>query len=111
MIKKLIAGVSAAFMLIPFIQIPKAEALNFTLKTPLQSESAILVNLDCDTVIHEKNADAKQVPGPLVNIMSVLRNARTSTPRSLSRRTFFPTFMLPNIPMTCALRRFLMKTF
>lgn len=72
MIKKLIAGVSAAFMLIPFIRIPKAEALNFTLKTPLQSESAILVNLDCDTVIHEKNADAKQMPGPLVNIMTAV---------------------------------------
>lgn len=69
---KLIAGLTASLMLIPFIQIPSAGAINFTLKTPLQSESAILVNLDCDTVIHEKNADAKQMPGPLVNIMTAV---------------------------------------
>ncbi|WP_242939915.1 D-alanyl-D-alanine carboxypeptidase family protein [Ruminococcus flavefaciens] len=36
------------------------------------SESAVLVNLDTKTIIHQKNADRKQMPGPLVNIMTAV---------------------------------------
>ena len=70
--KKLLAFASALAMTIPFINMASAGAINFTMKTPIQSESAIVVNLDCDTVIYEKNADTKQMPGPLVNIMTAV---------------------------------------
>lgn len=70
--KKIFAALSAAAIVIPFMGAANASAVNFTTKTTLQSESAILINLDCDTVIHEKNADIKQMPGPLVNIMTAV---------------------------------------
>lgn len=72
MIKKIVSFLSAAAMLIPSLNIMNAGAINFTLPTQLKSESAILMNLDCDEIIYEKNADAKQMPGPLVNIMTAI---------------------------------------
>lgn len=70
--KKFLSAVAAAVLLLPFVYIPKASAINFPLKTPIQSESAVLINLDADTVVHEKNPDVKQMPGPLVNIMTAV---------------------------------------
>ncbi len=70
--KKIIAAVSAVLLLIPFISCIPAGALNFPLKTTIQSESAIVINIDCDMVIHEKNADIQQMPGALVNIMAAI---------------------------------------
>lgn len=70
--KKLFAFLSAAAMLIPSLNALNAGAINFTLTTQLKSESALLMNLDCNEVIYEKNADAKQMPGPLVNIMTAV---------------------------------------
>lgn len=70
--KKIIAFLSAAAMLIPSLNIMNAGAINFTITTQIKSESAILMNLDCSEVIYEKNADAKQMPGPLVNIMTAV---------------------------------------
>lgn len=70
--KRIISVIAAALTLLPFVYIPKAKAVNFPLKNPIKSESAMLINLDCDTVVHEKNADVKQMPGPLVNIMTAV---------------------------------------
>ncbi|MBQ8961045.1 MAG: D-alanyl-D-alanine carboxypeptidase [Ruminococcus sp.] len=70
--KKLIAAVCAAGMALAAAVPMAAQAMSFPLKTPIQSESAMLINLDSDTVIHEKNADTKQMPGPLVNIMTAV---------------------------------------
>ncbi|MCM1133421.1 MAG: D-alanyl-D-alanine carboxypeptidase [Ruminococcus flavefaciens] len=69
---KFFALLSAVALVIPFIKPCSSEALNFTLKDSIRSESAILINLDSDTIIHEKNADTKQMPGPLVNIMTAV---------------------------------------
>ena len=69
---KIFALLSAASILIPFIQPVETNAVNFSIPGTLYSESAIVVNLDCNTVIHEKNADTKQMPGPLVNIMTAV---------------------------------------
>lgn len=68
--KKLLSALAALVMVLPFVCIPKASAMSFPLKSTIQSESAVLVNLDADTIIHEKNPDTKQMPGPLVNIMT-----------------------------------------
>lgn len=70
--KKLFAVVSAVLMMMPFLAGLNASALNFPLKSQIQSESAIVINLDSDVVIHEKNADIQQMPGPLVNIMTAV---------------------------------------
>lgn len=69
---KIFALLSAAAVIVPFIKHVETEAINFTLKGKLYSDSAIIVNLDCNTIIHEKNADKKQFPGPLVNIMTAV---------------------------------------
>lgn len=70
--KKILAALSGALMLMPFVNAAKASAVNFPLKTQIQSESAIVINLDSDIIIHEKNADVQQMPGPLVNIMTAI---------------------------------------
>ena len=70
--KKIIAALSGALMIIPFVSGLRANALNFPLKSQINSESAIVVNLDSDVIIHEKNADAQQMPGALVNIMTAV---------------------------------------
>lgn len=70
--KKIIASITGCLMLLPFLGSMNASALNFPLSTQIKSESAIVINLDSDTVIHEKNADVQQMPGPLVNIMTAV---------------------------------------
>ncbi|MDE6539640.1 MAG: serine hydrolase [Ruminococcus sp.] len=70
--KKFLCGLTGLFMTLPFLCVPKANAINFTLKTTLKSESVVLMNLDTHTIINEKNADVRQMPGPLVNIMTAI---------------------------------------
>lgn len=70
--KRFISMLAAVILVLPFVYIPKAEAVNFPLTSNINSESAILVNLDADIVLHEKNPDTKQMPGPLVNIMTAV---------------------------------------
>ena len=70
--KKILAAIAAAATVLPFFDLTTANAINFTMKNTINSESAILINLDCDTIIYEKNADTKQLPGPLVNIMTAV---------------------------------------
>jgi len=70
--KQLIAAASGILMLIPFVNSLNSEAINFPLNTQIQSESAMVINIDSDTIIHEKNPDVQQMPGPLVNIMTAI---------------------------------------
>ena len=70
--KRIFAAIAAAVIAVPFLNPPKAEAISFPLKNTINSESAIVINLDVDTVIHEKKADEKQMPGQLVDIMTAV---------------------------------------
>lgn len=70
--KKVLSALAAIVMVLPFMCTLRSEAVSFPLKSPIVSESAVLINLDTNTVIHEKNADRKQMPGPLVNIMTAV---------------------------------------
>ena len=70
--KRFLSLLAAVAIVLPCICVPKAGAVNFPLLEPIQSESAVLINLDSNMVIHEKNADTKQMPGPLVNIMTAV---------------------------------------
>ncbi|MDE7226459.1 MAG: D-alanyl-D-alanine carboxypeptidase, partial [Ruminococcus sp.] len=69
---KIISALLSVVMILPFINLSDTKATGFTMKRTIHSDSAMLINLDCDTVIFEKNADAKQMPGPLVNIMTAV---------------------------------------
>lgn len=70
--KKFISLVAALLIATPLVYIPKVKAVNFQMNGSLYSESAVLINLDAGVVLHEKNADMKQMPGPLVNIMTAV---------------------------------------
>ena len=70
--KKFLSIIASVILLLPIMSTLKAKALNFPMTTPINSESAVLVNLDTGTIVHEKDADAKQLPGPLVNIMTAV---------------------------------------
>jgi len=70
--KRIFAVISGAVMLLPFFSPDKAGAINFPLKDQIRSESAVVINLDSDMVIHDKNASSQQMPGPLVNIMTAI---------------------------------------
>lgn len=72
LIKRITAAAASVFVLLPCFKPGDTKAVSFNMQAALHSESAILVNLDCDTVIYEKNADTMQMPGPLVNIMTAV---------------------------------------
>ena len=70
--KKILSALAAFVMTVPLLCVPDTNAINFTLKTTLKSESVILINRDTNTIVNEKNADLQQMPGPLVNIMTAV---------------------------------------
>ncbi len=70
--KKILAALSGLIILAPFANSFSAKAISFPLKSQIQSESAVVINLDSDMIIHEKNADTQQMPGPLVNVMTAV---------------------------------------
>ncbi len=51
---------------------PEAKALLFTPNSTVQSEAAILMNLDVGEVVYEKNADRKEFPASLSQIMTAV---------------------------------------
>jgi D-alanyl-D-alanine carboxypeptidase (penicillin-binding protein 5/6) len=70
--KKLLSALAATVIALPFVCSMRSEAVSFPLSMTIKSESAVMINLDSNTVIHQKNADTKQMPGPLVNIMTAV---------------------------------------
>ena len=70
--KRITPLILSLIIIIPFINNMNVQALNFPLNNAIKSESAIVLNLDNDIIIHEKNADTKQMPGSLVNIMTAI---------------------------------------
>lgn len=49
-----------------------AEAVTFTPDFTVNSDSAILLNLDTSNIVYEKNPDKQQIPAQLVNIMTAI---------------------------------------
>lgn len=50
----------------------RGHALNFTPNFEIHSEGALLLNLDTDTVLYQKNADSQFMPGALAQIMTAI---------------------------------------
>jgi len=70
--KKILSLLLAVTAVLPLVNKTESKAFNFPLTSQIKSESALVINLDSDLVIHEKNADSQQTPGPLVNIMTAI---------------------------------------
>ncbi len=49
-----------------------AKALNFAPTEPVYSESAVLLNMDLNEIVYEKNADMKQMPATLAQVMAAI---------------------------------------
>lgn len=71
-IKKLICWMSALFLAAGFLSFLPAQAVTFTPPDEIHSESALLINLDSDLVIYEKNPDKKMYPASLTKIMTAI---------------------------------------
>ena len=50
----------------------KTNAITFTPPFDIKSESAVLINLDTNSVIYEKNPYKQQMPAQLSNIMTAI---------------------------------------
>lgn len=61
----------ALFTLLSCCSIP-AEAFAFTPPFTINSEAGIILNLDTDTIVYEKNADKQEMPAHLAQIMTAL---------------------------------------
>ena len=74
--KRLLAAVFTAVVtavsLMGFTPKMKAEAMLFTPNNTVQSDAAILMNMDIGEVVYEKNADMKEMPGALAQIMTAV---------------------------------------
>ena len=77
--KRIISLIAALATVLPLVCVPAKEAgaVNFRPRFTIHSESAIMFHVenyqnDKYTEIFEQNADAKQMPGPLVNIMTAI---------------------------------------
>lgn len=74
--KRIIAAVAAVLTGITAAaqcMIPKrAAALTFTPNTAIRSNAAVLYNMDVDTIVFEKNADMKEMPAALAQIMTAV---------------------------------------
>lgn len=94
--KRILTLIVTAVLLLPFVKIPDTGAISFPMQTTLKSRSAMLMNLDTKTMIHEKNPDEKLAPGPLVNIMTaviVLENcANLSQEITLDPNVYTPIY-------------------
>lgn len=76
MLKRLLSATLVSILtlsvLIGHIPALRAHALLFTPNSTVQSEAAVLMNMDIGEIVYEKNADMKEMPGALVQIMTAV---------------------------------------
>ena len=76
MLKRMLAGLLAAaaalMTIICCLPTEQAQALTFSPTCTVQSDSAILYNMDVGAVVYEKNADKKELPAALTQIMTAV---------------------------------------
>ncbi len=89
LLSALISAMLAAVFVIGAVKPMKAEALLFTPNATVQSDSAVLLNMDIGEIVYEKNADMKEMPGSLVQIMTavlVLENCEDITKQKITAK-------------------------
>lgn len=72
LLASLLTAVMTAVIVIGSVPSLNAKALTFTPNTTVQSESAVLMNMDIGEIVYEKNADKKEMPGALAQIMTAV---------------------------------------
>lgn len=69
---KKLAVLVAAVMIVTLISCIPASAVTFTPNFTVSSEAAVLINLDKDTILYEKNPTKKMYPASLTKIMTAI---------------------------------------
>lgn len=70
--KKILSICMSFLILCCFCTDLRGQALNFTPNFEIHSEAALLMNLDTDTVLYQKNAEKQLMPGALAQIMTAI---------------------------------------
>ena len=70
--KKILSVLTTIIVLFNIIKPNNVQAISFRPDDKINSEMAILYNLDTQTVVYEKNADIKSPPAQLVQIMTAI---------------------------------------
>lgn len=70
--KKILSICMSFLVLCCFCTNLRGSALNFTPNFEIRSDAALLLNLDTDTVLYQKNTDKQYMPGSLVQIMTAI---------------------------------------
>lgn len=72
-----------------------ARALSFAPTETVYSESAVLLNMDLNTIVYEKNADMKQMPATLAQVMAAIvileSGVNIETETVMAQQTWFDT--------------------
>lgn len=75
MLKRILSALTAAAAAVTLMlsaAAPDAKALVFTPSSTVYSEAAVLLNLDTNTICYEKNADKKEMPAMLTQILTAV---------------------------------------
>ena len=100
--KKILSFCMSVLVFCCFCTNLRGQALNFTPNFEIRSQAALLMNLDTDTVLYQKNADIQYMPGSLVQIMTAVvvlencPNLRTNITADASLYTQFSTTEYPD---------------
>lgn len=70
--KRMTALLTAAVMFVLCISVPKCRAMTYTPDFSITSEAAVMINLDRDTVVYEKNPEKKMYPASLTKIVTAM---------------------------------------
>ena len=70
--KKFLAVFAVIMLVINFIPDIQADAVSFTPPFEVNSESAVLYNIDTDTILYAKNSQKLQAPAQLTQIMTAV---------------------------------------
>lgn len=70
--KRVLSLVLTLFCCVMMLPAPKAHAMSFAPTETVYSESAVLLNMDMGTIVYEKNADMKQMPATLTQVMAAI---------------------------------------
>lgn len=99
--KKILSVCMSLLILCCFCTNLSGHALNFTPNFEIRSNAALLLNLDTDTVLYQKNADTQYMPGSLVQIMTaiiVLENCKDLSTNITANEALYSQFTATEYP-------------
>lgn len=70
--KRILSVILTLLCCVMILPSQKAQAMSFAPTETVYSESAVLLNMDLGTIVYEKNADMKQMPATLAQVMTAV---------------------------------------